>query len=262
VPDFTADLLATDNCTPADALVKTQSPAAGTLVNSGTHVITLTVTDAAGNSSACSTLFTVTGDGSDGPSITGPDSVTIEAGPDGRGIVPDFAGIVTVVEGCNGPVSVRQTPHQPGKAVWPGETTMIVRVRDAVGNVATLKILLIVVDRTAPTIRSVSVDPGVVKDDGDMVPFKVKVRATDNCDRSPRSRIVSITSSEPATGYGDNTSPDCLITSGLQGRVRAERGSSTSRLYTVTVTCADRSGNVAECSTTITVVKKHKDKKK
>src|SRR5688572_32582163 len=40
--------------------------------------------------SACSTTFTVTGSGNDGPSITGPDSVTIEAGSDGRGVVPDL----------------------------------------------------------------------------------------------------------------------------------------------------------------------------
>ncbi len=263
VPDFTADLLATDNCTPVSALVKTQSPEAGTPVNSGTHVITLTVTDAAGNSSVCSTTFTVSGDGSDGPLITGPDSVTIEAGPDGEGIVPDFASIVTVVEGCNGPVSVRQTPHQPGKSVWPGEHTMIVRVKDAVGNVATRRITLIVVDRTAPTIRSVLVDPSVVKDNGgDMVRFKVRVRARDNCDRDPESRIVSITSSEPATGDGDHTSPDCLITDDLRGRVRAERGKATARLYTITVLCSDASGNATECTTTITVVKTHKDKRK
>jgi len=262
VPDFTADLLATDNCTPADALVKTQSPAAGTPVNSGTHVINLTVTDDAGNSSTCSTTFTVTGDGSDGPSISGPDSVTVEAGPEGRGVVPDLVSIVTVTEGCNGPVSVRQTPHQPGKDLRPGEYTMIVRVKDAVGNVASHRITLHVVDRTAPTISSVSVDPGVVKDDGNMVRFKVKVRAADNCDRGPRSRIVSITSSEPATGDGDNTSPDCLIMDGLRGCVRAERGPAASRLYTITVACTDKSGNVTQGTTTITVVKKSTDGKR
>jgi probable HAF family extracellular repeat protein len=258
VPDFTASLLATDDCTQAGALVKTQSPAAGTLVSSGTHVINLTVTDAAGNSSACSTTFTVAGGGSNGPSITGPDSVTIEAGPDGRGIVPDFASIVTMVEGCHGPVTVRQTPHQPGKGVWPGEHTMVVRGRDAIGNVVTHRVSLIVVDRTAPKIKSVFVDPGVIKGDGGMVRFKVRVRANDNCDSRPVSRIVSVTSSEPVVGDGDITSPDCLVTDDLRGRVRAERGAATHRLYTITVCCTDKSGNVSEGTTTITVVKNKK----
>ena len=260
VPDFTAALLATDNCTPAGALVKTQSPAAGTRVNSGTHVITFTVTDAAGNSSACSTTFTVTGGGSDGPSVTGPVSVTVEAGSDGRGVVPDFTSVVTVVEGCNGPVTVRQTPHA-GERLKPGEHTVVVRVKDAADNTATHRISLSVVDRTAPGIKSIRVDPNVIKDDdGDMVRFKVKVRADDNCDRDPESRIVSITSSEPITGDGDNTAPDCLITDDLRGLVRAERGTATTRLYTIAVICTDRSGNVAEGTTTITVVKKHKGK--
>jgi len=255
VPDFTADLAATDNCTPAGALVKTQSPAAGTRVNGGTHVVTLMVTDAAGNSSACSTTFTVTGSASEGPSITGPDSVAIEAGPDGRGIVPDFTGVVTVVEGCDGPATMRQTPR-PGKSLKPGEHTVTVRVKDAVGNTATHTILLHVVDSTAPRIKSIRVDPGTIKDDGGMVGFKVRVRADDDCDRNPEARIVSITSSEPTTGDGDDTSPDCLITDSLRGRVRAERGRGTTRLYTITVICTDTSGNIAEGTTTITVVKK------
>ena len=59
VPDFTSALFATDNCTDASALVKTQSPAAGTRVAAGSHVVTLTVTDAAGNSSTCATLLKV-----------------------------------------------------------------------------------------------------------------------------------------------------------------------------------------------------------
>jgi probable HAF family extracellular repeat protein len=260
VPDFTADLLATDNCTPAGALVKTQSPAAGTRVNSGTHVINLTVADAAGNSSACSTTFTVAGGGNDGPSVTGPASATVEAGSDGRAAVPDFTSVVTVVEGCNGPITIRQFPHA-GKWVRPGEHTVTVRVRDAAGNVATHTVLLNVVDGTAPGIKSIRVDPGVIKDnDGDLVRFKVRVRANDNCDRAPKSRIVSITSSEPITGGGDNTSPDCLIMDDLRGRVRAETCTATTRLYTITVACTDRSGNVAEGKTTITVVKKHKGK--
>jgi hypothetical protein len=60
VPDLTAGLVASDNCTPAANLVITQSPPAGTPVGVGTHVITLTVTDAAGNSSECATTLNVT----------------------------------------------------------------------------------------------------------------------------------------------------------------------------------------------------------
>ena len=49
-----------DNCTPASQLLCTQSPPAGTVLPSGTsYVITVTVTDAAGNSNQCQVGFSV-----------------------------------------------------------------------------------------------------------------------------------------------------------------------------------------------------------
>src|SRR5439155_26932720 len=59
VPDFLTALTASDNCTPAAQLVKTQTPAAGTLVGVGPHSVAITVADASGNSSACTSSFTV-----------------------------------------------------------------------------------------------------------------------------------------------------------------------------------------------------------
>ena len=59
LPDFTAGVHATDNCTPVGLLVVTQVPSAGTLVGVGTTPVTLTVRDAAGNPASCDTSFTV-----------------------------------------------------------------------------------------------------------------------------------------------------------------------------------------------------------
>ena len=59
VPNFTTSVRATDNCTASNALLKTQSPTAGTVVGPGANRIVITVTDASGNSSACTTTFTV-----------------------------------------------------------------------------------------------------------------------------------------------------------------------------------------------------------
>lgn len=61
VPNVTGEVVASDNCTPAGSLTITQSPAAGTLVGVGTTTITITVKDASGNSTTCTTNFTVTG---------------------------------------------------------------------------------------------------------------------------------------------------------------------------------------------------------
>ncbi|HEX9160223.1 MAG TPA: PKD domain-containing protein [Thermoanaerobaculia bacterium] len=60
VPDFTASLAASDYCTPRQSLRITQIPSAGTDAPLGTTLVTITVADAAGNSIAAATSFSVT----------------------------------------------------------------------------------------------------------------------------------------------------------------------------------------------------------
>src|SRR5207245_9484562 len=59
VPIFTNAVVATDNCTPATALLITQRPLAGTTVGLGTTNVTICVVDQAGNTNKCYTSFTV-----------------------------------------------------------------------------------------------------------------------------------------------------------------------------------------------------------
>ena len=56
IPDVVASTAASDNCGPVTV---TQSPLAGTVVGTGTHTITITATDAVGNTSTATTTFTV-----------------------------------------------------------------------------------------------------------------------------------------------------------------------------------------------------------
>jgi len=56
IPNVVAGTTASDNCGP---VTTTQSPLAGTVVGVGTHPITITATDAAGNTSTSTTTFTV-----------------------------------------------------------------------------------------------------------------------------------------------------------------------------------------------------------
>ena len=60
IPNVLAGTIASDNCGP---VTLSQSPAAGTIVGVGTHVITITATDSAGNTSTATTTFTVNGGG-------------------------------------------------------------------------------------------------------------------------------------------------------------------------------------------------------
>lgn len=52
VTDLKGLFVVADNCTPTEALLIVQSPAAGTLLPKGEHLVTVTVTDAAGNSTS------------------------------------------------------------------------------------------------------------------------------------------------------------------------------------------------------------------
>jgi DNA/RNA endonuclease G (NUC1) len=56
IPNVVAGTIASDNCGPVTII---QSPLAGTVVGFGTHTITITATDAAGNSRTATTTFTV-----------------------------------------------------------------------------------------------------------------------------------------------------------------------------------------------------------
>src|SRR5207249_8012096 len=60
VPDVMGGASVSDNCSAPSAITLSQSPAPGTLVGPGSHTITVTATDTAGNSATCTTTFTVT----------------------------------------------------------------------------------------------------------------------------------------------------------------------------------------------------------
>src|SRR5206468_3345944 len=53
VPDVSGGVTVSDGCSATSAITVTQNPAAGTLVGLGPHVITVTATDAGGNSATC-----------------------------------------------------------------------------------------------------------------------------------------------------------------------------------------------------------------
>jgi probable HAF family extracellular repeat protein len=252
VPDFTAALMATDNCTAAAQLVKTQTPPAGTLVPLGSHNITLTVADAAGNKSMCVTTLHVVDNTA--PVVNCPAGVTAEAGAEGQVAVPDFTAGTTASDNCSGSLVITQAPAA-GTMLGLGTHNVTVTVTDAAGNRGSCTTTFTVVDITPPVFLALSVSPNVIDTvNRAMVPITVSVSATDNCDNAPVSRILSISSDEPVTGHADNTSPDWVVGSGLTGEVRAEcvkKGDG--RVYTITVICTDASGNSSTATTTVFV---------
>ncbi|HPH92701.1 MAG TPA: HYR domain-containing protein, partial [Ferruginibacter sp.] len=100
LPNYTSLLTVSDNCTPTGSIVLTQSPTAGTvLTGTGSQTITLTATDAAGNSTNCN--FTLTRLDVTAPVITCPANITTNATTGICGAVVNYT--ITTTDNCSGP---------------------------------------------------------------------------------------------------------------------------------------------------------------
>ena len=252
VPDFRSRVLATDNCTAALDLVRAQTPAAGTLVPVGTHPVTVSVTDASGNSSSCVVSLVVVD--RTAPEITCPASVRLSPSANCEAVLPDFLLSLMATDNCEGDLVGTQSPPA-GTLVSGGTHVVSLVVVDAAGNRTECSVNVTVVDREAPVFTAISATPNVIQSaNKHMVPVQVQVQLRDNCDASPAARIVSVTSSDPVTGPGDTTTPDFRITGALTAEVRAERLKST-RVYILTVEGRDAAGNVSLQSVRVSVPK-------
>jgi hypothetical protein len=110
-------------------------------------------------------------------------------------------------------------------------------------------------DTTPPVITSVEASPNVLWPvSHKMAHITLTVSAADNCGPTV-CKIVSISCNEPAIAPGSGqSSSDWQITGDLTVNLRAERaGSGNDRIYTITVACADMSGNTSTATVTVTV---------
>ena len=143
-----------------------------------------------------------------------------------------------------------------------GTQTVTLTVSD--GNLTDTDTVDITVrDTTAPTL-SVSLSPNVLwPPNHKQVTITASIDVNDTCDDSPTIKLVSIISNEPDNGMGDgDTSNDIqgaeFGTDDREFLLRAERsGHGTDRIYTVTYSVTDSSGNVTEATAKITVPHDH-----
>jgi probable HAF family extracellular repeat protein len=239
VPSILANVVATDSCTPVDQLVKTQSPAAGTLIGAGSHSILVTVTDGSGNSSSASVPFQVA-DTTAPTFLSVPGALSVSADNHCQGAVPNVLGAVLATDNCTDPSHLVMTQNPAAGTVLPhGNYSVTVTATDAAGNSSSVAIPLAIVDTTAPSFEALSVSPSVLSPPNhQLVPVTVSALVVDNCDSAPITKIVSVTASEP-------TSPgDIQITGDLTVSLAATKPSSGSaRVYSITVQSTDASGN-------------------
>lgn len=132
-----------------------------------------------------------------------------------------------------------------------GTSAVTLKVIDPCGASSETNVIVRVVDTNAPVIKSLSVSPNVLfPPNHQRVPVRVTVKACDTCDLAPVSRIVSITSNQPLDRG------DIQITGRLTAKLAATRDPRRGdRIYTITVECADASGNKTRGRVTVTVPK-------
>lgn len=219
VPNFTSQVVATDNCTPAQSLVITQNPLAGTLVGLGPHVVTLTVTDSSGNSSSCGVLFTVA-DTTPPTIINTPAPFTLSAGANCQAQVPNLLPNFAATDSCTPANQLGKSQNPPaGTLLGIGNYLVTLTATDAAGNSSSAGVSFKVADTTPPMFLSSPSSLNVSADtncQGAVPNVLSVVLVTDNCTPANQLSLVQI----PPAGT--------VLPSGL---------------YSITVTATDLAGN-------------------
>jgi len=173
---------------------------------------------------------------------------------------PSLAGFfsgASAIDACDAMVP---QPVDDAPAFLPlGDTSVMFSTSDASGNGGWCSADVSVVDTMAPSI-SVSVSPDTLfPPNHKWQEITATVTIDDTCDPNPSVVLTSITSNEAGNGKGDgNTAVDIdgadFGTEDYSFLVRAERsGKGSGRIYTVTYTVTDGTGNATAASATVTV---------
>ncbi len=171
-------------------------------------------------------------------------SVTVNAGP-------TCTAIASIDNGSNAPngdlVTLAQSPAGPYQL---GNTLVTLTVTDSkyLSNQSQCTGTVTVVDKTPPPITAASVNPAVLwPPNHKMVDVTINYNATDNCGQ-PACQISSVTSNEPIS------SSDYIIVDAHHVNLSAERlWNGNGRIYTITITCTDTSGNPSRQAVTVSV---------
>ena len=169
--------------------------------------------------------------------LTCPTNITVCNDADRCGAVVNFGPPVTT--NCAGYVI---TANPPSGSFFPVGTNTVtwIAVDSASGQLTnTCTFLVTVLDCKPPVIHSIAANPASLwPPNHKMQPVTLRVSATDNCHLA-RSKIISVFSNEGAASDWESTGDLAL-------NLRADRsGNGTGRVYTITVECADDSGNLS-----------------
>jgi uncharacterized delta-60 repeat protein len=176
-------------------------------------------------------------------------------------IVNDLNAVITPA-GSNAAVSYtfagatteKGTGSASGKIFNKGETVVTYKLNNDSTKTCSFKVTA--EDKISPVITNLSASPGsILFANHKLTDVEIKYNLADNC--STVSSALTITGNEPESGLDNNDiAGDWEVIDAHHVKLRAERASGgTGRIYTVTVTATDASGNKTAQMTTVTVPK-------
>jgi DNA/RNA endonuclease G (NUC1) len=127
---------------------------------------------------------------------------------------------------------------------------------DANFSAATAASTLTVVDTVPPSIGVMTASPNLIAVPNHKM-FDVLIAYTAADISGPPVCSLKVTSNEATNGLGDgNTATDWLVIDAHHAQLRAERsGTGLGRIYTITATCGDASGNTSSKAVTVAIPK-------
>jgi uncharacterized protein len=181
--------------------------------------------------------------------LVGDSPMTVEVG--GAFVDPGATADDTCAGDLTGAI-VASDGVDPGRV---GTYRIVYRVTDGY-NITSVTRVVNVVDTTPPVVSPVLPTSSVLwPPNHQMTTVGLAYTVADNSGSASCS--AGVVSNELVNGTGDgDTAPDWVVIDGTSVQLRVERaGTGTGRVYTVTVTCRDASGNAAVRSATVSVPK-------
>ncbi|MDX2360485.1 MAG: HYR domain-containing protein [Crocinitomicaceae bacterium] len=222
LPDYSGSVAITENCS---VLSITQSPIATTVISSATDTdITMTVTDASGNSNQC--IFTQPIVDTISPTITCPSDQDEFADINCFALLGDYTSLVVTGDNCSSVMSITQT-DLPGTSIAT-TTAVTLMVTDDSGNNASCQFNVNIVDNLAPTVTC---------------PSNVTVGTNTGCDYSLSDFTVTATGADNCTAAISIAYTQSPVAGTLLGI----------GVHTITVNAFDATGNTSSCTFDITV---------
>jgi gliding motility-associated-like protein len=213
-----------DNCTAAGSLVFAQNPPAGTALSGANLVtiVTLTATDASGNSGGCT--FTVTSTDTISPAITCPATQAIYAATNCTANLGDYKALAVFTDNCqSGTLSVTQVPA-PGMLISADQPVTLTVSGGTPNRSASCVFTVSLIDTMKPQLTC---------------PLSPVIYANANCEVSLADYTTSLAWSDNCTSAASNMTFSQMPAPGTL--VNASTA-------TVLMTAADAAGNMRSCS--------------